>query len=147
MKSLCDEIRLRRKIRTDLTSSAKQISSEQSEDFIAKLQIALKECYETEYWIEIAKKQILYQLTLQKVFCTIVGQSAVFLFLPLLCSVWLLFRTKPSERKAQRASMISVPCGTGVMPSAYEGTDIISRLRSKHIISPQRYIIEIHVIV
>lgn len=23
-------------------------------DFIAKLQIALKECYETEYWIEIA---------------------------------------------------------------------------------------------
>ena len=25
-------------------------------DFIAKLQIALKECYETEYWIEIAMK-------------------------------------------------------------------------------------------
>ena len=25
-------------------------------DFIAKLQIALKECYETEYWIEIAIK-------------------------------------------------------------------------------------------
>ena len=25
-------------------------------DFIAKLQIALKECYETEYWIEIARK-------------------------------------------------------------------------------------------
>ena len=25
-------------------------------DFIAKLQIALKECYETEYWIEIAWK-------------------------------------------------------------------------------------------
>ena len=25
-------------------------------DFIAKLQIALKECYETEYWIEIANK-------------------------------------------------------------------------------------------
>lgn len=25
-------------------------------DFIAKLQIALKECYETEYWIEIAVK-------------------------------------------------------------------------------------------
>ena len=24
--------------------------------FIAKLQIALKECYETEYWIEIAQK-------------------------------------------------------------------------------------------
>ena len=25
-------------------------------DFISKLQIALKECYETEYWIEIALK-------------------------------------------------------------------------------------------
>ena len=25
-------------------------------DFIAKLQIALKECYETEYWIEIAQE-------------------------------------------------------------------------------------------
>ena len=25
-------------------------------DFIAKLQIALKECYETEYWIELAHK-------------------------------------------------------------------------------------------
>lgn len=25
-------------------------------DFIARLQIALKECYETEYWIEIAQK-------------------------------------------------------------------------------------------
>ena len=25
-------------------------------DFIAKLQIVLKECYETEYWLEIAQK-------------------------------------------------------------------------------------------
>ena len=25
-------------------------------DFISKLQISLKECYETEYWIEIAQK-------------------------------------------------------------------------------------------
>ena len=25
-------------------------------DFIAKLQIALKECYETEYWLEIVQK-------------------------------------------------------------------------------------------
>ena len=25
-------------------------------DFIAKLQIALKECYETDYWLEIAEK-------------------------------------------------------------------------------------------
>ena len=28
-------------------------------DFVAKLQIALKECYETEYWIEIAQKSSL----------------------------------------------------------------------------------------
>jgi len=32
------------------------ISSEHRSDFIAKLQIALKECYETEYWIEISQK-------------------------------------------------------------------------------------------
>ncbi len=25
-------------------------------DFVAKLQIALKECYETEYWLEIAQR-------------------------------------------------------------------------------------------
>lgn len=25
-------------------------------DFVAKLQISLKECYETEYWLEIAQK-------------------------------------------------------------------------------------------
>ena len=25
-------------------------------DFIAKLQISLKECYETEYWLELAQK-------------------------------------------------------------------------------------------
>ena len=25
-------------------------------DFVSKLQISLKECYETEYWIEIARK-------------------------------------------------------------------------------------------
>ena len=31
-------------------------------DFIAKLQIALKECYETEYWIEIAQKaELIYK--------------------------------------------------------------------------------------
>ena len=29
-------------------------------DFIAKLQIALKECYETEYWLELLNKAQLY---------------------------------------------------------------------------------------
>ena len=45
-------------------------------DFVAKLQISLKECYETEYWIEIAQKASTFQKMLQKVFCTIAVQSA-----------------------------------------------------------------------
>lgn len=39
-------------------------------DFIAKLQIALKECYETEYWIEIAQKRALSLVMLQRPCCT-----------------------------------------------------------------------------
>ena len=42
MKSLRDEIRLRREIGMDLISSAKQISSDRSEDFIAPCAISLK---------------------------------------------------------------------------------------------------------
>ena len=42
MKSLRDEIRLRREIGTDLILSAKQISSERSEDFIAPCPNRLK---------------------------------------------------------------------------------------------------------
>ena len=37
-------------------TSVKQKYGHSRPDFIAKLQIALKECYETEYWIEIAQK-------------------------------------------------------------------------------------------
>ena len=36
-------------------------------DFIAKLQIALKECYETEYWIEIAQKTGLISADVAKI--------------------------------------------------------------------------------
>ena len=36
-------------------------------DFIAKLQIALKECYETEYWIEIAQKSELISEEIAKI--------------------------------------------------------------------------------
>lgn len=36
-------------------------------DFIAKLQIALKECYETEYWIEIAQKSNLISEDIAKI--------------------------------------------------------------------------------
>lgn len=42
MKSLRNEIRLRREIGTDLISSAKQISSEHRSDFIALRAISLK---------------------------------------------------------------------------------------------------------
>ncbi len=35
-------------------------------DFIAKLQIALKECYETEYWLELFKKAKLLNETKSK---------------------------------------------------------------------------------
>ena len=49
-----------REIRTDLISSDATCGrfhpKTASEDFIAKLQISLKECYETEYWLEIAQK-------------------------------------------------------------------------------------------
>lgn len=35
-------------------------------DFISKLQIALKECYETEYWIEIAQKAGIFSCDVAK---------------------------------------------------------------------------------
>ena len=36
-------------------------------DFIAKLQIALKECYETEYWLELFQKaELLPQVTVKE---------------------------------------------------------------------------------
>ena len=37
--------------------------------FISKLQIALKECYETEYWIEIAQNQVLSLMLLRRILC------------------------------------------------------------------------------
>ena len=37
-------------------------------DFIAKLQISLKECYETEYWIEVAQKADLISTDVAKEF-------------------------------------------------------------------------------
>ena len=35
-------------------------------DFIAKLQISLKECYETEYWIEIGQKAEIFTADVAK---------------------------------------------------------------------------------
>ena len=61
---LCESIKGHYSLVNQLERSATSIGANIREsnyahskaDFIAKLQIALKECYETEYWIEIAQK-------------------------------------------------------------------------------------------
>ena len=61
---LCDGIKGHYSIVNQLERSATSIGANIHEanyaqsraDFIAKLQIALKECYETEYWIELFVK-------------------------------------------------------------------------------------------
>ena len=61
---LCDEIKGHYSIVNQLERSATSIGANIHEanhahgtaDFIAKLQISLKECYETEYWIELFVK-------------------------------------------------------------------------------------------
>jgi len=65
---LCDGIKGHHSLVNQLERSATSIGANIHEanyahgkpDFIAKLQIALKECYETEYWIELfVKSEIL----------------------------------------------------------------------------------------
>ena len=92
MKSLRDEIRLRREIRTDLISSAKQISSERSEDFIAPRAISLK------------RLQIGGTIGVNE---AIFSRESVGAFCNLFClpDKWCFF------------SMISVPVGTGDISS------------------------------
>ena len=61
---LCDSIKGHYSLVNQLERSATSIGANIREanyahskpDFIAKLQIALKECYETEYWLELMKK-------------------------------------------------------------------------------------------
>ena len=61
---LCDYIKGHHSLVNQLERSATSIGANINEanyahgkaDFVAKLQISLKECYETEYWIEIAQK-------------------------------------------------------------------------------------------
>ena len=58
---LCDQIKGHRSLVNQLERSATSIGANIHEanyahgraDFIAKLQIALKECYETEYWLQL----------------------------------------------------------------------------------------------
>ncbi len=65
---LCDTIKGHHSLVNQLERSATSIGANIREasyahgrpDFIAKMQIALKECYETEYWLEIfVKSEIL----------------------------------------------------------------------------------------
>ena len=52
--SLCNQLE---RSGTSISANIREAKYAHSKaDFISKLQIALKECYETEYWIEIAVK-------------------------------------------------------------------------------------------
>ena len=71
---LCDNIKGHYSLSNQLESSATSIGANIHEanyahgkaDFIAKLQIALKECYETEYWIELFVKSELIERDIAK---------------------------------------------------------------------------------
>lgn len=62
--SLCDNIKGHYSLFNQLERSATSIGANIREakyahsraDFISKLQISLKECYETEYWLELFKR-------------------------------------------------------------------------------------------
>ena len=62
--NLCDSIKGKSAIVNQLLRSGTSIGANIHEanyassraDFIAKMQIALKECYETEYWLELFEK-------------------------------------------------------------------------------------------
>ena len=78
--SVCDEIDTRKGrgvLVNQITRSATSIGANIYEanyahvtpDFIAKLQIALKECYETDYWIQVfAKSEIIDRDTAKTVY-------------------------------------------------------------------------------
>ena len=61
---VCDDIKGHRSLVNQLERSATSIGAniyeanyaQSKPDFVSKLQIALKECYETEYWIELFVK-------------------------------------------------------------------------------------------
>ena len=61
---LCDTIQGHYSLKNQLERSATSIGAnireanyaQSTADFVSKLQIALKECYETEYWLELLEK-------------------------------------------------------------------------------------------
>lgn len=72
---LCDGIKGHYSIVNQLERSATSIGANIREanyahskpDFVSKLQISLKECYETEYWLELMLKAELIQKDITKV--------------------------------------------------------------------------------
>lgn len=74
---LCDSIKGHFSITNQLERSATSIGANIYEanyaqsraDFVSKLQIALKECYETEYWLELfAKSELLERECAKKMY-------------------------------------------------------------------------------
>ena len=71
---LCDNIKGHHSLVNQLERSATSIGANIHEanyahgkaDFVAKLQISLKECYETEYWIELFVKSNLIEREIAK---------------------------------------------------------------------------------
>ena len=71
---MCDSIKGHHSLVNQLERSATSIGANIHEanyahgkaDFVAKLQIALKECYETEYWIELFVKSELIEREMAK---------------------------------------------------------------------------------
>ena len=71
---LCDNIKAHHSLVNQLERSATSIGANIHEanyahgkaDFVAKLQISLKECYETEYWIELFVKSELIDREIAK---------------------------------------------------------------------------------
>ena len=69
MLEKCDEVKHHRSLVSQLERSSTSIGANIREanyahskaDFIAKMQIALKECYETEYWIELFVKAGMFE--------------------------------------------------------------------------------------
>ncbi|MBQ7335821.1 MAG: four helix bundle protein [Clostridia bacterium] len=71
---MCDNIKGHHSLVNQLERSATSIGANIHEanyahgkaDFVAKLQISLKECYETEYWIELFVKSDLIEREIAK---------------------------------------------------------------------------------
>lgn len=78
---LCENIKGHYSLVNQLERSATSIGANIHEanyahgkpDFIAKLQISLKECYETEYWLELFVKSSLIEKEVAKELCNQCG--------------------------------------------------------------------------